>query len=426
MSLLVIDNDYQNKQIIKSLYIPMVFLAAISISFNILNPILAQEGELIKTAYLNPPQNIVTTQIDKAALLEKQKKEWDESVRQRYRNSRILTVTQGVKHMQMVKYINSRPVKINVVEVNRQLNSNIKMMPEMASSFSLAGKKTIKTIAQKNNSIAAVNCTYFKPQTGVPLGMLMKDGEILTGPIYNRVAMGISEDGFKMSRMEIDGKVYSKNISIKLDNINQPRMLATYVIAYTHQWGKMAPVVPKYGIQIAIENGKVTNYSTQPIEIPENGYVISGPAKILEEIINEKNIKVEIKTIPDWEDVNQIVSGGPYLLKDGEIYIDTKEEKLTAITGKNPRTAIGYTEDGNLILITIDGREESSVGMTLGELAWFLKSIGAYEAMNLDGGGSSVMYVNGNVVNAPAQKGGIAISNAFVINIEKDEEISQK
>ena len=114
------------------------------------------------------------------------------------------------------------------------------------------------------------------------------------------------------------------------------------------------------------------------------------------------------------------------MLKDGEIYIDTKEEKLTAITGKNPRTAIGYTQDGNLILITIDGREESSVGMTLGELAWFLKSIGAHEAMNLDGGGSSVMYVNGNIVNAPAQKGGIAISNAFVINIEKDEEISQK
>ena len=104
--------------------------------------------------------------------LEKQKKLWDESVQQRYRNSRIHTVALGVKHMQMVKYINSRPVKINVVEVNRQLNSNIKMMPEMASSFSLSGRRTIRTIAQRNNSIAAVNCTYFKPQNGNGYGTM--------------------------------------------------------------------------------------------------------------------------------------------------------------------------------------------------------------------------------------------------------------
>jgi len=425
MSLITIDNENRNKTI-TSLYIAMFCSVAISLSINILNPILANDNALIKTAYLSPPKEIELPQMSQQAWLEKQKKLWDENVQQRYRNSRIHTVALGVKHIQMVKYINSRPVKINVVEVNRQLNSNIKMMPEMASSFSLNGRRTIRTIAQKNNSIAAVNCTYFKPQTGVPLGMIMKDGQILTGPIFNRVAMGITDNGFKMARMDLDGKVYSKKVSIKIDNINQPRMLATYVIAYTPQWGKMAPVAPKYGIQIAVVNGEVTNLSTQPIEIPKNGFVISGPAKKIEEIIQEKDIKLEVKTQPEWNDVDQIVSGGPYLLKNGNIYIDTKEEKLNAITGKNPRTAIGYTKDGNLIMVTVDGREKASVGMTLGELAWFMKSIGAYEAMNLDGGGSSVMYVKGNIVNSPAQKGGIAISNAFVINIENKEAISQK
>ena len=424
MSLLTIDSENQ-KTILNSLYIAMFFSVAL-FSINVLNPILANDNSLVRTAYLSPPQSIELPQIDQGVWLEKQKKQWDESVQQRYRNSRIHTVALGVKHMQMVKYINSRPVKINVVEVNRQLNSNIKMMPEMASSFSLSGRRTIRTIAQKNNSIAAVNCTYFKPQTGVPLGMLMKDGQILTGPIYNRVAMGISDNGFKMARMDINGRVYSRHASVKVDNLNQPRMLATYVIAYTPQWGKMAPPAPKYGIQIAVQNGEVVNYSTQSIEIPKDGFVISGPAKKIEEIINEKNIKLDIKTLPEWDDVQQIVSGGPYLLKNGETYIDVKEEKLNAITGKNPRTAIGYTKDGNLILVTIDGREQASVGMTLGELAWFMKSIGAYEAMNLDGGGSSVMYVKGNIVNTPAQKGGIAISNAFVINVENNNEISQK
>ncbi len=426
MSLLVIDNQNQNKIILNALYITMIFLISFFVSLNVLNPILASDGSLIKTAYLSPPQEIELPQINQQMFLEQKKKQWDESVKQRYRNSRILTVAPGVKHIQMQKYINSRPIRINVVEVNRQLNSNIKMMPEMASSFSLSGRRTIRTIAQKNNSIAAVNCTYFKPQTGVPLGMLMKDGEILTGPIYNRVAMGISDKGFKMARMDIDGRVYSKHASIKIDNINQPRMLATYVIVYTPQWGKTAPVAPKYGIQAAIVNGEVVNWSTQPIEIPKDGFVVSGPAKLVEQLLDEKNIKYEVKTSPEWSDVKHIISGGPYLLKDGVKYIDTQEEKLNAITGKNPRTAIGYTKDGNLIMVTIDGREQNSVGMTLGELAWFMQSIGAYEAMNLDGGGSSVMYVNGNIVNSPAQKGGIAISNAFVINIENKDEVSQK
>ena len=118
---------------------------------------------------------------------------------------------------------------------------------------------------------------------------------------------------------------------------------------------------------------------------------------------------------PEWENINHIISGGPYLVKEGNVYIDVTAEKLNAITGKNPRTAIGYTANNEFIMVTVDGREQSSVGMTLGELARMMKSFGCTNAMNLDGGGSSVMYVNGKVVNNPAQKGGIPISNALTI-----------
>lgn len=94
------------------------------------------------------------------------------------------------------------------------------------------------------------------------------------------------------------------------------------------------------------------------------------------------------------------------------------EQKLGAIGGKNPRTAIGYTQDGNFIMVAVDGREGASVGLTLKELAWFMKSIGCINAMNLDGGGSTVMYVNGRVVNMPKVKGGIALSNALTIDLK--------
>ena len=67
-------------------------------------------------------------------------------------------------------------------------------------------------------------------------------------------------------------------------------------------------------------------------------------------------------------------------------------------------------------MVTVDGREHASVGMTLGELARMMKSFGCINAMNLDGGGSTVMYVQGKVVNSPAQKGGIPISNALTIS----------
>ena len=118
---------------------------------------------------------------------------------------------------------------------------------------------------------------------------------------------------------------------------------------------------------------------------------------------------------PNWENIDHIISGGPYLVKDGAVYIDVTAQKLRSITGKNPRTAIGYTAHNEFIMVAVDGREHASVGMTLGELARMMKSFGCINAMNLDGGGSTVMYVNGKVVNRPAQPGGIPISNALTI-----------
>lgn len=114
--------------------------------------------------------------------------------------------------------------------------------------------------------------------------------------------------------------------------------------------------------------------------------------------------------------VQHIISGGPYLLKDNQIFIDMTAQKLQSIGGRNPRTAIGYTEDNNLVLVAVDGREGSSVGLTLVELAKLMKTLGCTNAINLDGGGSTVMYIKGQIVNHPHQPGGIALSNALVIS----------
>lgn len=380
-------------------------------------PITAQE--LIAQGTVTSPilQDNFIESANEILSTEGQEKEFNQSVRQRYRTGYIYDITPGVKHIKLTYNCHGRPVRINVVEINQRINPNIKIAPQL-SSTKLSSKSTITTIAKKQNSIAAINGTYFKPQTGVPLGTLMINKKMYTGPIYNRVALGIFEDGFDMARIELNANINYFGGSIQVDNINQPRMLSTDVIVYTPEWGNFSPATPKLGIQILVANGKIESISTQSLPIPNDGYVIIGPESKLKSLFKIKHANLDIKTIPNWDNVNHIISGGPYLVKNGRMFVDINEQKLGAISGKNPRTAVGYTKEGNFIMVAVDGREGASVGMTLWELASFMQSIGCINAMNLDGGGSTIMYVKDHVVNMPKVKGGIAISNALTISIK--------
>lgn len=348
-------------------------------------------------------------------------KNFDNNIQEKYKNGKISDISQGVKHIRLTKYYGGQPVRINVIEIDQKLAKKLEIQPALSNDKTLKSRKSIKTIAKNNNALVALNGTYFKPQNGVPLGTLMINKELYTGPIYDRVAIGFFDDGkFDIARVQLNATIKGSGHTIKIDNINQPRMLSTYVLVYNSKWGEYSPYAPKYGMNLLVENNIITKASANPIEIPENGYVISGPKSILQPLLEKKDAKLTINTIPEWKNVKHIISGGPYLVKDDEVYVDMTEEKLGAIGGRNPRSAIGYTNDNNLILVAVDGREGSSIGMTLMELARFMKSIGCVNAMNLDGGGSTVMYVNGEVVNKPQVQGGITLSNAIVL---KNKEI---
>ncbi len=343
-------------------------------------------------------------------------KNFDTMIRQKYPKAIISDVTGGVKHIKLTKYYSGRPVRINVVEADMKLAEDLDLTPALSSNSTLKSRRTITTIAKNNNAVVALNGTYFKPQTGVPLGTLMIDKKMYTGPIYDRVAMGIFDNGFDVARIQLDASIKGSKKTIKVDNINQPRMLSTHVLVYTPEWGKYAPSAPKYGVGLQVTDDKITKASANSVEIPENGYVISGPKSILYDLLDKKDAELVVKTNPEWKGVKHIISGGPYLVKNGEVYVDMTAQKLGAIGGRNPRSAIGYTADNNFILVAVDGREGSSIGMTLMELANFMQSIGCVGAINLDGGGSTVMYVNGRVVNKPHMTGGIPLSNAIILS----------
>ncbi len=342
-------------------------------------------------------------------------------INKKYKNQNVNFVDSSIAHIKTTKYLNGQPIKVNIAQIDPNASPNIIIKPEMASGV-LNSKAQISTIAKKDNALLAINASYFKPQTGVPLGALVIDNKVLSGPIYNRVGIGIEQQGdktsFVMDRVYMYINIDLGSETIKADNINQPRMLSTYTLIYTPDWGEFSPIAPQYGKNIVIEQGKIISISDNEVKIPKNGFVISAPSAIVDKIKNKKDIKYTIKMNETFKNSKHIIGAGPYLVKNGEVYVDITAQKFGAITGKNPRSAVGFTKDNELILVTIDGREKNSVGADLFELARIMKNLGCTYAMNLDGGGSSVMYVNDKIVNNPAQKGGIYISNALVVSSE--------
>lgn len=114
-------------------------------------------------------------------------------------------------------------------------------------------------------------------------------------------------------------------------------------------------------------------------------------------IISESEVSMDSL---DTDNISQILSFGPGLIEDGEIIVDANSEVDKAMTS-NPRTAIGQIEEGHYIVVVSDGRTDESAGLTLLQLATVMQDQGCTVAYNLDGGGSSTMIFNGQVVNNP-------------------------
>lgn len=100
----------------------------------------------------------------------------------------------------------------------------------------------------------------------------------------------------------------------------------------------------------------------------------------------------------------QVLSFGPALIENSQVAVDSADEVGKAMAS-NPRTAIGIIDDKHYVLVVSDGRTDESKGLSLKELADFMKELKVTTAYNLDGGGSSAMYFNGQIINKPTTNG---------------------
>ncbi len=120
-----------------------------------------------------------------------------------------------------------------------------------------------------------------------------------------------------------------------------------------------------------------------------------------------------------WRGIVEAIGGGPNLVSNGSVNV-TYDEEVFFESGvesalAQPRSAIGYTASGDLIMLVVDGRQASSVGVTLPQLANIMIGLGCVEAMNLDGGGSSTLVADGTVINSPSDGSERHIPTAFAV-----------
>ncbi|HSA94626.1 MAG TPA: phosphodiester glycosidase family protein, partial [Acidobacteriota bacterium] len=159
--------------------------------------------------------------------------------------------------------------------------------------------------------------------------------------------------------------------------------------------------------------------------IPRAGFVLSGHGEAAAWVRANlaPGTRVEARTavtllprpvfVPDF-----VVGGGPRLVRGGKAVPPDPEIYAAGFAeARHPRTAVGIRADGRILFVTVDGRQpETSIGMTIAELTSLLLELGAVEAINMDGGGSTTMVVRDKVVNRPSDlTGERAVSDALLV-----------
>lgn len=287
---------------------------------------------------------------------------------------------------------------INVAEVDMRRN-NLAVRPYLASQ-NFDRLKTVKQHASESGALVTVNANYFK-KDGTPLGAIKMDGEWISGSLFNRVAMGITRDkDVLFAPVNLHGILETSNPKAKslwVNNMNQPRINGARMILYTHRWGNSV-TLPYEGKLVAVnQHGEVVDTHSRAMRIPYKGYVLTDRKESkLGHLAKGDLVHLTWHTAPkNWNRVEHAISGGPTLVKNGRLYVGLKQERfrLSWTSSKiTHRTACGFTRDKKLILATVEGPHN------MWDLAKFMHQLGCVDAMNLDGGGSTTMVVNGTTV----------------------------
>ena len=315
----------------------------------------------------------------------------------------------------------------------------------MLANDEIMGVETVGGIAERHKPVAAINAGFFLPN-GDPAGVLTIDGRLVSDTRRPRGAVGISRDktGVKLvfARLRATASLVLQNskpptnggsamATIPIDGIDTTRIRGQLML-YTPSYHPDTDTA-KGGLEWAVDRqrGRLVSgpHRDGKTPIPPHGFVLSFGGEIVPESLQflsrSTRVRLDVSYEPvegepkSWLLAQDIVGGAGLLIRDGADVEDWSIERFNPgfAESRHPRTMIGTSADGTIWLVTVDGRQpETSVGMSLTELRTLARRLGLVNALNLDGGGSTTMWVQGQVLNKPSDATGPRrVSDALLV-----------
>lgn len=330
-------------------------------------------------------------------------------------------ISSGVVYEKIMRFNANGWWNINVLRVN--LIDPFTEVRGLISPNGVANRDRISSLVEKNNAIAGINADFFYSGkfTG-PIGALIENSYPINIPRDDAVEKlpGFFIDFLNKAKVDNFNRqitVTNKDTGNKV-NVNAVNNVTGHFNAITmlnRYWGEksIGNTYDKDLIEIFVDDGIVIDkrIGDNPIDIPVNGYVLIGNGPRAQGLLDFSigdPVDLNISSTPDINDIKFSIGGGNIILKNGEIpSLDPKSAGDPK--GNHPRTGIGISKDGSeIILVTIDGRDTSFKGVSQEMFGAVLRNLGAYNAINLDGGGSTTMALKpigeskATVVNKPS------------------------
>lgn len=316
-----------------------------------------------------------------------------------YENVTDSIVTQGVTKKNIVRFTNNGWLNINIIEAD--LTDRYLSVDLLTDSRGTNFMNNILKMAQENDAVAAINGDFFQrlrgaKDLGSAIGPVVKDGKLISTPAHEQGMAAMAVD--QHENVFFDYWTYDVTITAPNGKTAAVKHMNKYdpldsIVLYDRNWNTQSLGSDNNKVEVVVEKGIVREIRREmpPVEIPEDGYILCNLPEfdpfLIENFKVGDPVKLDIVTEPDFEDLKLAVGGGAVLVKDG------KPVSLTHnIKGLHPRSAIGTDASGKkLFMITVDGRQLRSKGMTLEEMAQLLIELGIHDAINLDGGGSTAL-----------------------------------
>lgn len=282
------------------------------------------------------------------------------------------------------------------------------------------GREPLTRTMESMGALAGVNADYF-PWSGDPIGMMVRQGELVSMPYNKRASFSWGAGYAKCGPVE-------STLAIQLNNNLKTIDLLNAEVG-DNQLGLFTPIAAAAKSTVDGIYAVLTTEDT----LKPNGVVQSQVSLITPDLKsaavkpgqmvlvgtgNQKGAvsslsvgqSLSIRTVSQGVDFTKAlhtIGGGPRLISGGKAAMDLAAEGIQPnfSTTLHPRTAIGSTKDGDIWLVIVEGRQSMSRGASLEELSAIMLRLGCVEAMNLDGGGSSTLALSGLVINRPSDKG---------------------